>query len=237
MTSAKAATARTDLVVTKVLRSPAKGPVKIQMSLPKTRGWLGDRERLLKALVMQTTEQVAALPDDAVSGALREIDRAHDVKRLVSTHRARATLPRRNTAAAQALERAFARAEESFAEIENRPDMLTGEVLAERVGLSRATIDNRRIAGKLLALELGTRRGVRYPDWQCAFLTNASARKAYEHVLGVLGKSGARSKYRFFITAAPALEGRTPLEVLREGGDKAVANAARTWAEGDQGGG
>lgn len=236
MSSAKASNPPTDLVVTKVLRSPAKGPVKIQMSVPKTRGWLGDRERLLTALVTRTTEHVAALPDDAVSGALREIDRAHDVKRPASTYRARAKSRGRDSAAAAALERAFLRADESHTGITRRPDMLTGETLAERLGLSRATVDNRRITGKLLALDVGTKRGVRYPDWQCELLKDAIARSAYERVLGALRPSSAWSKYRFFLHAAPELGGRTPLEALRAGDLEAVTDAGRTWAQGDQGG-
>jgi hypothetical protein len=236
MSSAKAANPPTDLVVTKVLRSPAKGPVKIQMSLPKTRGWLGDRERLLKAMVTRTTEHVAALPDDAVSGALREIDRGHDVRRLVSTYRARRKSRGGDPSAAAALERAFLRADESRSEIARRSDMLTGETLAERLGLSRATVDNRRTTGKLLALDVGTKRGVRYPDWQCELVKDAIARSAYERVLGVLGASSAWSKYRFFLHAAPELGGRTPLEALRAGDLESVLDAGRTWAQADQGG-
>jgi hypothetical protein len=236
MSSAKASNPRTDLVVTKVLRSPAKGPVKIQMSLPKTRGWFGDRERLLKALVTRTTEHVAALPDDAVSGALREIDRTHDVRHLVSRYRARRKSRDGDSAAAAALERAFLRADESRAEIAHRPDMLTGETLAERLGLSRATVDNRRIAGKLLALDVGTKRGVRYPDWQCELVKDATARSAYERVLGVLGTASAWSKYRFFLHVAPELGGLTPLEALRARHLDSVVDAGRTWAQADQGG-
>jgi len=135
-----------------------------------------------------------------------------------------------------ALDRAFARAEATAAEILSRPDMLTGEELAKRVGLARATVDNRRRANQLLALELGAKRGVRYPDWQVALLADAATRKAFETALAELEGAGQWSKYRFFTTASPALGGRTPVAALEAGDAKVVERAAGSWAAGEQGG-
>jgi hypothetical protein len=135
-----------------------------------------------------------------------------------------------------ALERAFARAELSKTELLLSDEMLSGEALGQLLGLSRATIDNRRVEGKLLALEFGAKRGFRYPRWQCELFDERDTRAHFEAVLAVLKPVGAWSRYRFFTQGVPALAGRTPLEALKAGeGDRVVA-AATTWARGEQGG-
>ena len=135
-----------------------------------------------------------------------------------------------------ALERAFARAEVSKAEILKSPDMLSGEDMGRELGLSRATVDNRRLEGKLLALELGTKRGFRYPRWQRELLEERRTRDPYEAALDRLRSVGAWSRYRFFTQGSPALGGKTPLEALRAGATDDVIAAAETWAQGEQGG-
>jgi biotin operon repressor len=135
-----------------------------------------------------------------------------------------------------ALERAFARAEVSKAEILKSPDMLSGEDLGRELGLSRTTVDNRRLEGKLLALEFGTKRGFRYPRWQRELLEESHTREQFEAVLERLRSVGAWSRYRFFTQSAPALGGKTPLEALRAGVTDDVIAAAETWARGEQGG-
>jgi hypothetical protein len=135
-----------------------------------------------------------------------------------------------------ALERAFARAEMSKAEILKSPEMLNGEDLGRELGLSRATIDNRRLDGKLLALEFGTKRGFRYPRWQRELLEESRTREQFEAVLERLTSVGAWSRYRFFTQSAPMLGGKTPLEALRAGAGDRVIAAADTWARGEQGG-
>jgi hypothetical protein len=147
-----------------------------------------------------------------------------------------ADIPARNRAA---LARAFARAEENKVEILKRPDMLRGEEIAERLNLSRARVDQRRVANQLLALELGTKRGVRYPAWQCELLEDATVRAAFESTLSTLAtlaSSGPWSRYRFFLQPAPALGGRTPVEALKAGEGDAVRRAAEGWTAGEQGG-
>jgi len=135
-----------------------------------------------------------------------------------------------------ALERAFARAQANNVEILKRGDMLRGEEIGERLNLTRAAIDQRRVAGRLLALELGTKRGVRYPEWQCDLVDDAVGRAAFESVLAALAKTGLWSRYRFFVQPAPALGGRTPIEALKAGEGDAVRRAAETWVAGEQGG-
>jgi hypothetical protein len=135
-----------------------------------------------------------------------------------------------------ALDRAFARAEENKVEILRRRDMLKGEEIAKRMGVARATPDNQRRTGRLLALELGTKRGLRYPAWQCELVVDVDTRAAFESVLEALAGSGPWSRYRFFVTPAAALGGRTPVEALKAGEGDAVRRAAETWAAGEQGG-
>jgi biotin operon repressor len=138
---------------------------------------------------------------------------------------------------AAALARAFDRAEESKVELLQRADMLNGEQLAAELGLSRATVDNRRQEGKLLALEFGSKRGFRFPQWQRDLVEERDTRASFEAVLHRLAAVGPWSRYRFFVQSSPRLAGRTPVEALRAGEGEAVLQAAESWAQGEQGGG
>ena len=109
--------------------------------------------------------------------------------------------------------------------------------MGERLGLTRATVDNRRTEGRLLALDFGTKRGFRYPAWQGDLVQDAGARATFERVLRSLREEGAWSRYRFLTQAAPALGGVSPTEALRTGRGEEVLRAAEIWAAGEQGGG
>ena len=139
------------------------------------------------------------------------------------------------TATLEALRDAFARADINKVELFRSPDMLSGDAFGQLLGVSRATIDNRRVAHKLLALELESKRGYRFPRWQVELVNNRRA--AFEAVLQVLAPMGAWQRYRFFVQQSPELEGSTPIEALRAGQFESVVAAARSWAEGEQGGG
>jgi hypothetical protein len=115
--------------------------------------------------------------------------------------------------------------------------MLTGAQLAERLGLTRATVDKRRTERKLLALDFGTKRGFRYPAWQGDLVQDADARATFEQVLRLLGAEGNWSRYRFLTQVAPVLGGVTPTDALRAGRRDEVLRAAESWAAGAQGGG
>jgi hypothetical protein len=138
---------------------------------------------------------------------------------------------------ASALAQAFARAELTKVEMLQRPDMVNGEVLAQELGVSRATVDNRRVAGQLLALEFPSKRGFRYPLWQRDLILNDNSRSLFEAVLERLAGLGPWSRYRFFTQETPALAGQSPLQVLVAGRGEAVLDAADNWAQGEQGGG
>ena len=135
------------------------------------------------------------------------------------------------------LARAFDRAEERKIELLQRADMLNGEQLAAELGLSRATVDNRRQEGKLLALEFGAKRGFRFPQWQRDLVEERDTGANFEAVLTRLASVEPWSRYRFFVQSSPELGGRTPVEALRAGEGEAVLRAAETWTQGEQGGG
>jgi len=154
-----------------------------------------------------------------------------------SSRRGRSDSRRAPPANTAALDRAFARAVASKIEILNQPDMLNGESFGARVGLSRATVDNRRVAGKLLALDFGSKRGFRYPAWQAELIRDEPGRAAFEAVLRELAAVGPWSRYRFLIQASSVLGGRTPVAALEAGEFEAAQRAAGGWAQGEQGGG
>ena len=189
--------------------------------VPKSGRWTPARERLVRALVQKAAE----LPERDVARTLRKVQTDGLVGRV----------PRATNEAA--IERAFLRADAERAELVRRPDMLTGDQVATRLGLSRATVANRRREGRMLALDLGTKRGLRYPQWQCALVASSSTRDAFEGALRALGSTGAWSAYRFFTQPSPALGGRSPLTALRAGETAGAKSAAATWATGEQGGG
>ena len=131
------------------------------------------------------------------------------------------------------LEEAFRRGDERRAAILRDPSMLTGEAAAERLGVSRETINKRAQQGKLLALEFG-KRGKRYPDWQ---FEDGVAGAPLERVLVVLRSLDPWQRFRFFKQVHPGLGGRTPVAVLRQGESESVEREAAAWAGGEQGGG
>lgn len=184
-----------------------------------------ERGQLLTNLRETLAEEGAETTSADVLAVLRRVAR--------TSQRTKDDLPAANRAA---LERAFKRAEVSQATLLQRPDMLTGEQLAKLTGLSRGTIDSRRKSNKFLALELGTKRGVRYPAWQAELLTDVATRRAFESTLAGLTAVGPWSRYRFFTTAQPLLAGRTPIDALKAGEGEAVQHAADIWSAGEQGG-
>lgn len=135
------------------------------------------------------------------------------------------------------LQGAYARGEAGMRQLAERADMLTGEQFAHQVGLSRATVDNRRVANKLLALEVGAKRGVRYPEWQGLLIRDSSDRARFEDTLRQLRTVDPWSRYRFFMHRSPALGGMTPVEALRVRRGAEVCAAAKEWVSGEQGGG
>jgi hypothetical protein len=204
------------------------------------------RHQLLSRILTVAAAHVENIEDAEVPRVLKDLKAGHTLEaalRITFAHDARTpavaaspegAIPAENQ---EALERAQARARVAKVELLKRADMLTGAQLAERLGLTRATVDKRRIEGKLLALDFGTKRGFRYPAWQSDLVQDAGARSTFERVLHSLGEEGAWSRYRFLTQAAPALGGVCPTEALRAGRGEEVLRAAQIWASGEQGGG
>jgi hypothetical protein len=111
--------------------------------------------------------------------------------------------------------------------LEAEGGVVSGEELGELLGISRQAIHARRKAGKLLALETG-RHGLRYPTWQ---VTARGLLPGLEETLAVLGDTDAWMQARFFLADNPRLDGRRPLDALRDGDVEPVLEAARAHGE------
>jgi hypothetical protein len=113
------------------------------------------------------------------------------------------------------------------AEILARPEMQSAAALAARLGVTRETVNQRRRAGTLLALE-GAKRGWRYPDWQLG--EDGRPLRGLAEIMRALGEPW--TAYRFLVSPHGALGGETGLEALRRGRATEVVAAAQAMAEG-----
>jgi hypothetical protein len=98
-----------------------------------------------------------------------------------------------------------------------RSEMLRPEAAAARAGITRQALDLRRNAGQALALS-HVKRGFRYPAWQF----DDDVAPALAQVLPALSWLEPWDRYFFLTEPEPLLEGRSPLEALREGASDAV---------------
>jgi len=110
--------------------------------------------------------------------------------------------------ASAALRGAYTRGADASAELLAGPDMLSSDQIAERLGLSRETVLQKRRRGDLLGIE-GAKRGVRFPAWQLGpdGLPIAALRELHD----VLGEPWA--VFRFLRQQRPELGMRTGLQV------------------------
>ena len=110
-----------------------------------------------------------------------------------------------------------------------QPDMLSAEDAAGRVGKSRQTINDQRLAGKIIGLSFGSNR-FRYPEWQ---FHDSIYGKPLEAVLEVLGNADPWEKWRFFVTEDGMLAGKAPAEVMQstELPLERVIRAAKVFSE------
>lgn len=101
-------------------------------------------------------------------------------------------------------------------------ETVSAEVLAGHMEVERQTIDQRRARGELLALQ-GSKRGNRYPRWQ----SEPRLWKTLPPALMLLRGENPWDVFAFLQGHYPALGGRTPLDLLREGDTKVVMDFAR----------
>lgn len=100
------------------------------------------------------------------------------------------------------------------------------EELGNLLGITRQSVDKRRKAGTLLALEIGNR--FVYPAWQ---VEGNKTLDRLEEVLAALKDHDEWRKLSFFVHGNIRLEGRSPLEALRIGEYENVLRAARSLGE------
>lgn len=114
-------------------------------------------------------------------------------------------------------------------QILDQTDMLTAEQFAERLGVSRMTVNARRQKHELLGLD-GAKRGFRFPAWQVD--DDGKAFAALPQLFDLLG-SNAWTVYRFLTKRHATLEGVSAKDALRQGKLSQVLQAAESLAQGD----
>jgi hypothetical protein len=115
------------------------------------------------------------------------------------------------------------------AQILDQDDMLTAEQFAERLGVSRMTVNARRQKHELLGLD-GAKRGFRFPAWQVD--DDGKAFAALPQLFDLLGEN-VWTVYRFLTQRHAALDGIAAKDALRQGKTTQVLQAAESLAQGD----
>lgn len=128
-----------------------------------------------------------------------------------------------------ALEAGRGRGRLRSAQILDQTDMLTAEQFAERLGVSRMTVNARRQKHELLGLD-GAKRGFRFPAWQVD--DEGKAFDALPKLFDLLG-TNAWTIYRFLTQRHAALEGISAKDALRQGKSPLVLQVAESLAQGD----
>ena len=124
-------------------------------------------------------------------------------------------------------EAAVAAGAQARTEIFKRGDMLNSQDVADKLGVSRETVNQRRRNRELLALR-HEGRGFRYPAWQI----EPGVRDAIADVLVELGDSAdCWAAYLFFTQPNPLLSGATPLQALKARKSAQVLRAAAAQRE------
>lgn len=93
-------------------------------------------------------------------------------------------------------------------------------------GIRRQSVDKRRVNGKLIGLLAG--RTYVYPAWQ---FTGGQTLPGLEQVLKNLGVRDPWMQTAWMLNGNSRLEGRSPLDNLRQGNLEAVLDAAQTYGE------
>ncbi|CAH0305382.1 hypothetical protein [Roseomonas sp. CECT 9278] len=122
------------------------------------------------------------------------------------------------------LARAYARGAAAAAGILAAPDMLSSDAMAERLGMTREAVHQKRRRGELLGLE-GAKRGVRFPAWQIG--PDGRPPAALPALLAALGEPWAA--FRFLRATHPELGSHSGIAALHDPrlADQALALARR----------
>lgn len=98
---------------------------------------------------------------------------------------------------------------------------------AALLGLTRQTVDNRRKASRLVAVDLG-RHGFAYPAWQ---FTSDGVLAGLDQMVQAFGPGDPWGLMAFVLSGNARLNGQRPLDVLREGSVEQVVEAASQYGQ------
>lgn len=167
---------------------------------------------------------------DAVAKAER-LGTPFEVVIKVHPHRADPAVEERaaeGDALGQALAAARRRGAARVAEIMKSPDMLSARAFGPLIGASHETVNQKRKAGEVLALQ-GTTRGLRYPRWQVT--DDGRLLPGLAELTREL-PGGPWAVYRFLLQPHNELDGRTGLAALKANRVRQVLDVARSIAQG-----
>ena len=104
---------------------------------------------------------------------------------------------------------------------------LSAEGVAGLIGISRQAVDKRRSQNQLIGLIQG-RRGYAYPAFQ---FEDGKTLAGLKEVLDALGDQDPWMQSIFFANRNDRLNGKTPIEALRQGDLESVLRAAESYGE------
>lgn len=198
---------------------------------PETLKALSAKDAAVKAVIESLGSGIARSRKSGRSGGFAVVIDANGNPEI-------APLPQQTVAPAplsdeEEREQAFARARERgrirAAEILSGDDMLNADEMAQRLGISRVTVNARRQRHELLGLG-GAKRGFRFPDWQVD--DDGNPIDVLPRLFELLGPS-PWGVYRFLTQRHAALDGATAKDALRRGKTDKVLDAAESLARGD----
>ena len=111
--------------------------------------------------------------------------------------------------------------------LEKLGGILSAEQVSELIGISRQAVDRRRSQNQLIGLTQG-KRGYAYPAFQ---FENGKTLDGLKEVLDALSGHDPWMQSIFFANGNDRLNGRIPLDALRQGKTEAVVRAAEAYGE------
>lgn len=187
-----------------------------------------DTRALRRAFIARMVGAMTDVAESLDAATLEEaVNEPADLSALV--HALHAALPRTESdGKSNALDRARLRGVAARARlIEEEGGTMSSTEVARHLGLTPQAVNDRRKAGKLLAVEAG-RRGYRYPVWQ---FVPEGTQPGLEDVLSQLRVLSPWTRLSFMLNPNDSLGGRSPLSSLRDGQRDRVVEAAARYGE------
>ena len=202
-------------------------PALVPEWLANVRTTVESEEPLMQALMMRAINAVLKFAELSEASVVRATSAPSDLAVLVTALSSGELLDDLKTV--EPLAPAFIRGIEAQRRMLNENGgTLTAEEAGNILGISRQSVDKRRLANSLLALTTG-RHGFRYPAWQ--FTSSGAVLSGLQDVLRVLSQHDEWMQAAFFLSENPRLGDRTPLEMLRAGKLRDVLLAAQIYGE------